>query len=122
MGYYTNYELKTEEKVNIETFLDFIDSIDAAYIFSDSIEELRNDLASGIKEAKIDMDTNESFKWHEHDDDMKQVSQKNHGIVFTLYGEGEEAGDLWVNYYKNGKVQHECARIIYPEFDETKLK
>lgn len=42
-------------------------------------------------------------------------------IIFVVYGEGEESGDMWKAYYKNGKQQIEPAVITYGEFDESKL-
>jgi hypothetical protein len=35
---------------------------------------------------------------------------------------GEEGGDMWKRYYKNGKVQVANAKITYDEYDETKLE
>lgn len=64
----------------------------------------------------------EEIKWYACDEDMKSFSAGYPDVVFIVYGEGEESGDLWKAYYKNGKMQRELAVITYGEFDESKLK
>ena len=64
----------------------------------------------------------EPTKWYNHNNDMLKYSARNPDILFTLYGEGENKDDLWVNYYRNGKMQGERATITYPDFDQLKLK
>lgn len=67
-------------------------------------------------------DYGESRKWYEHESDMRDLSLEFPDMLFTLEGEGDEAGDLWIKYFKNGKIQKAYARIEYDEFDESKLK
>ncbi len=43
-------------------------------------------------------------------------------ILFQLNGAGEESGDIWVKYYKNGKSQESRLNIELDEFDPNKLK
>jgi hypothetical protein len=52
---------------------------------------------------------------------MKEVSKQHPDIVFELHGEGEEAGDIWYKYYKNGKMQVCKGHITFDEYDESKL-
>jgi hypothetical protein len=63
----------------------------------------------------------ESVKWYQHDDHMRLLSKKHPSILFTLRGEGESPGDLWVKYYRGGKMQECKAKIVYPEFDEKEM-
>jgi hypothetical protein len=63
----------------------------------------------------------DSCSWYEHDEDMKKFSLKYPGMVFCLTGEGEEAGDLWKGYYRDGKSQKVEAQIVYPPFDPEVL-
>jgi hypothetical protein len=42
-------------------------------------------------------------------------------VLFTLKGEGEESGDMWFKYFKNGKMQVAMARIEFDSFNEGKL-
>lgn len=61
-------------------------------------------------------------KWYSHDEDLKAFSLKHPDIVFEIKGYGEDNGDIWVKYFKNGKCQ-ECPAIIsFEKFDEKKLK
>ena len=123
MGYYTWYEFSTEHN---------------KYRTSDIIEymkekEKNNDWFYPFACALNDKDTNiESFsdfslsaddttKWYDHDSDMLELSRMFPETVFCLYGEGEETGDLWYTYYKNGKKQYCPAKIVYDEYDESKL-
>lgn len=57
----------------------------------------------------------ESCKWYTHEDDMVALSQAFPGVLFTLTGEGEEAGDLWRKYFLNGRKQIAKAKIEYDE-------
>ena len=52
---------------------------------------------------------------------MREISRKYKDVLFKLSGEGEETGDLWVKYFKNGKMQHCEARIEFDPFDEKKM-
>lgn len=61
-------------------------------------------------------------KWYTCSADMKEFSLAFPDVVFKLHGEGEEAGDLWDEYFKNGMSQECRADIIYPDYDEEKLQ
>ena len=64
----------------------------------------------------------EYIKWENHENNMKTVSKKFKDVLFILSGEGEEAGDLWKEYYMNGKVQVAEAKIEFDSFDPSKLQ
>ena len=57
-----------------------------------------------------------------NDEEMLELSKHFPDTVFCLHGEGEESGDLWYCYYKNGKSQYCPAQIVYEEYDEAKLQ
>ncbi len=63
----------------------------------------------------------EECKWYEHQKHMKAFSKKYPKTVFKLSGEGEEAGDLWHEYYLNGKMQECKAKIVFDEFNKHLL-
>jgi len=67
-------------------------------------------------------DTNESIEWYDHESEMKAFSKRFPDVVFTLHGQGEESGDIWVKYFKNGKMQKVEAQIVFAKFDEGQLK
>lgn len=100
MGYYTKYELETIPYSN-EAW-EVINEDDGTYY---AVQEYAD-----------------SCKWYDHEMDMKELSKQFPNVVFKLKGEGEEAGDLWHKYFKNGKVQVCEAKIVYDKFDESKLK
>ena len=109
MGYYTQYAIKVD---NQELDIDEIQK---------EIEEI-----SGY-ENSFDNDSTEIFsdgsiKWYESTEDMKKVSTKYPNTLFTVKGKGEESGDIWSEYHKNGKVHKAKTQIIIEPFDEEKLK
>lgn len=61
-------------------------------------------------------------KWYEWKEHMLQVSSEFPEVLLKLEGEGEEAGDMWHAYFKNGKFQDCRGEVVYPPFDESKLK
>lgn len=101
MGYYTDYTLTVTPNMEWEPIH----------------EEL--EYLTGYK-WKDDLSLS-SVKWYSHHKQMLEFSKKFPSHLFILNGEGEETGDIWRNYYKNGKCQQCKAQIIIDEFDEGKL-
>lgn len=99
MGYYTRHEL---------TIISGDNSID----HEKQISETTN----------YDNCFDHEIKWYEHEKDMKAYSLKYPNTVFCLEGEGEESGDVWKKYFKNGKSLYAKAKMIFEEFDESKLR
>lgn len=63
----------------------------------------------------------EPCKWYEHEEDMRELSRRFPDVLFKLSGHGEKKGDIWVKYFKNGKMQVCKVRIEFEPFDESKL-
>jgi len=103
MGYYTSYTLEVEDK------------------HANLIEELCVTNEDAGYALYTDGSTQDSCKWYDHKDDMLRFSQKHPDVMFTLKGEGEEAGDVWVEYYLGGKCQRCKASITFEDFDPDKL-
>ena len=61
-------------------------------------------------------------KWYDHDEDMMALSLRFPGVLFQLYGCGEDSDDMWYSYYKDGKMQYCPARIEFDPYDESKLQ
>ena len=119
MGYYTKFDLEISgagerwvegvdvngNKVTVNIGFDH-DEIQA------EIEEM-----SGYKYLFED-----TVKWYDHEVHMRAISKKYPDLLFILDGIGEEAGDLWRKYFKNGLCQSERAHIEFGAFDPAKLK
>lgn len=103
MGYYTRYELEV------------IDGSD------DLIDEFREECDEANFALDEDGDSADSCKWYGHPIDLKRFSAKHPEALFLLRGEGEESGDIWREYYRNGRVQICKAKLVFPDFDAKLL-
>ncbi len=103
MGYYTQHELEVIDG-DISLIREFInENEEAAYAID----------GNGC--------TEESCKWYDHEEDLRKFSKKHPKELFKLSGEGEESGDIWAEYYKDGKMQRCKAKIIISAFDAELL-
>lgn len=111
MGYSTRYSLEVDPKFN-EEFENFCESSDL-----ECKPYEKPNFWSALINGEMD-----ACKWYDHEQHMVELSKKFPEILFTLTGVGEEGGDLWKKYFKGGKMQVALAKIVYDEFDESKLK
>lgn len=112
MGYYTDYSLKIEipgKKNKHDIIINDLDTI-TEY----SWEEVGDKTYS----------PGDSIKWYDHDSDLKTMSKmpRYKDAIFTLDGDGEESGDIWRAFYKNGKTYSWQPQMDYPKFDEKLLQ
>jgi hypothetical protein len=112
MGYYTDFKLRTDKhvpdlgkKINEISGYSFDDDTNY-YIGSDELNSLQC----------------YDIKWYEHETHMRKISKNHKNVLFTLEGNGEEEGDMWVKYFLNGKMQKVKAEITFQPFDKTKLQ
>lgn len=105
MGYSTNYKLYASDSDVLKALIDD-GSLEYMYLQKPGM---------GEPCARLE------GKWYEHEVDLRNVSAENPGVLFTLHGAGEGAGDLWRKYFLNGKMQEAPARIEYDDFDTEKL-
>lgn len=56
-------------------------------------------------------------KWYGWKKDMEQISAEYPHLLFALEGEGEESGDIWKAWARNGKVVEARAKIVFEEPD-----
>jgi hypothetical protein len=61
------------------------------------------------------------IKWRNMERDMREYSKKHPEVLFEIYGTGKRNGNIWKEYYLNGKMQKEYANITFDKFDEKKL-
>ena len=93
-------------------------------------EELKlkiiDDLRSSNEEAEIAFDDTggaiDSVKWYDSDNDLKEFSKKYPDVVLSMFCEGEGNGDMYYQYFKDGKMQVCPAKITYDEYDEKELE
>jgi hypothetical protein len=136
MGYNTYYELSiddTQFKIEIaKKKAAEVKEIQESNI-SDTLKEklIKDVIGSYVRSAVTQNDVinllsydpfGDQCKWYDHEDDMRNVSKNFKDVLFVLTGNGEEAKDMWVKYFLNGKMQVENAVITYGEFDKNKLK
>jgi hypothetical protein len=112
MGYYTAFKLEispddgdTRRKIYVA-----IKIMGSSYL---SDEQSFDDLVDGMLDA---------CKWYDHDEEMSVLSEMVPGVLFTLEGHGEEAGDLWRSYYRDGTMYTYQMPNDFPPFDEGKLE
>lgn len=108
MGYNTQYRL--EAKLNVATSPE-----EAIKIFVQENEDASYWLSP-------DGSTYIEGTWYEHEAALRILSREHPHLLFSLYGEGEEAWDVWVKYFSNGRMQVSKAEIRLDPFDPAKLK
>jgi hypothetical protein len=109
MGYYTRFSLAVYDKnqeVDDSIFPEFNNK--NLYDNDLSIQNLIDDVA-------------DSMKWYDHEDDMLEISKLYPDLVFVLDGDGEEAGDVWREFYQDGKTYRWELEAKRPSFDKKKL-
>lgn len=95
MGYYTRYELVVDDCEKHKKEIELL--VSDNYLFGDP------------------------STWYEHEKDMREHSLKYPNLLFRLNGQGEESGDIWIEYYKNGKMQKAVAKLMFDKFREELL-
>ena len=114
MGYYTKYELDIDGEVENWVTGRTLDGQLVTVNTGVSIDTVKREIVALCGTYPF----YDACKWYNHSEHMIQVSKKYPDAVFILSGEGEESGDLWKKYYKNGREQLAKAKITY---DECKL-
>ena len=113
MGYYTRHWLKIQDGSKAD--------LTCGEILNKTIEKLTE-----LDVMDYALDENlypyDGVKWYDHKDHMKILSNEIKNVVFLLEGEGEESGDIWKEYWLNGRYQRCDAQIWFDEFDERKLE
>ena len=109
MGYYTDYFIEIidekNENVDFEKIVEDLEQISGEYIESDASRFLDNTNA----------------KWYGWEKDIKTLSLKYPNLLFKINGIGEEYNDIWRAYIKNGKIQFTRAKLIFDNYDSSKL-
>lgn len=121
MGYVTNYSLSAMAPVSLKE----VKGVDAqgnpASVFIEQLFDI-----DAVKRQLKDLSGyrylfEDSCKWYDHEEHMREISIEYRDVLFVLEGEGEENTDIWIKYFKNGKMQDCRAKIVFDDFDESKL-
>jgi hypothetical protein len=111
MGYITRFSLST---------------IKGPVLTDEKEKEIANELAkilyndtSDHPPLYFDDILEESMKWYECSADMKRISKMYPDYTFLLEGEGEDSGDMWREFFKNGMSKRIKARVVFDDFDES---
>lgn len=102
MGYYTSYSISVSDESKLNKVLKLLHNISDGEVPSDSAYF--------------------NAKWYDFEEHVYAVSKQVPNILITIEGEGEDNGDLWIEYWMNGKVCGGQAQIIYPEYKPSSLK
>ena len=100
MGYNTNYDIEIIGAIEVQEV----------------------DLIADIIDAVGYNPFEDKCCWYEHKIVMDDISALHPELIFKLHGEGEDSGDIWNKYFKAGKMQECRGRVVYDEFDESKLQ
>lgn len=119
MGYYTCHNLKIHQ-IDNEKELTFSEIIKLKTLIDEYIKSHEAiEYAVGLIDTEWECD---SCKWYDHHEDMVEMSKAFPNVVFELEGDGEESGDIWKTYYKNGKSQDCPVIMTFDEYDPNKLE
>lgn len=69
-----------------------------------------------------DEDAKIEYSWYAHDHDMLLLSKEFPTVTFKLHGRGEDYGDVWDTYYRNGKMCTYTLPLEMPPFNEKDLR
>lgn len=109
MRYYTDYTLNI---IGLNSHTETREEIFEK--FREEYKELAKYMDSGV--------FTESVGWYGHEIDMRNFSEKYPELIFKLSGKGKKHEDIWIKYFKNGKMQPCMGKIVFQDFDESKLK
>ncbi len=111
MGYYTRFRLEIVGTKGKHEHWSMSNVIEKLLRDSKNAQYSINEIGECIEECT----------WYEHEKEFKIFSKKFPDVVFKLYGIGEDTEDLWIKYFRKGKMQICKAEIKYPDFDISKL-
>ena len=105
MGYYTSHTM--EVKTGSHKVSDIANSIynEIGSIFYGLNEPQQFLLNNEKSNGTFFLGSSEQVKWYDEEDDMIEFSKKFPDAEFIIHGEGEEQGDVWEHWYKNGTMK-----------------
>lgn len=109
MGYYTDYELDvTGPEVALKEF-------------EETAMVGRTETPSGIPYIDFIENTDRiNAKWYQCEKEMVELSKMFPELLFSIEAAGEESGDLWRAWARNGKFKRVEPNMVWPEVDFDK--
>lgn len=113
MGYYTDFRLSVEGSGPV---------YDKLMREKDKIVFSQGDYDWNLGKWLAEYYT-ESCKWYDWQKDMESLSADWPNVLFILEGDGENTGDLWKAWFRNGKSHKLEAKIVFetikPDLDSV---
>ena len=119
MGYYTHYNLQVMHFDHETKRVSLVESDDTNI---EVISHLRKTFDNAAYAIDKNGDSSEKTKWYDHGKHLKEFSALYPDLLFVLDGNGEDADDLWVKYFLNGKMQVAMAKIVFEDFNYHALQ
>ncbi len=119
MGYYTNFEIRMYDTTKNKAQMSFCDAG-----FGETIFKNFNEIVGYSFDVTPTGDyiySSDEIKWYDHEAEMKQLSKLYPTVLFQVDGDGEEQGDVWVEYFIDGRSQYIKAEITLDDFDPSQL-
>ena len=111
MGYNTHFQLDVDQKR--KEIISYLQNHAVTFFAYDWMVDF-------VIKLLQDEDLLDDCKWYTHREDLTKLSVRFPDVLFTL--SGEESGDIWKLYIRNGKYQLAKAEILIADFDESKLR
>lgn len=107
MGYYTGFTLTADNQEALDSIVD------------DHAED-GDDTFFNFLEKRNDGSYSGNCKGYEHEEELAEASKKFPDVLFTLDGHGEEDGDTWRKFFKNGKINDSI--LTFSNFDPKYMR
>lgn len=116
---YVYYKIDIENEITERTSIELFEYMKKEYIENNAFLAFEDALSRCYE---LPFESSGTCIWIEYERDMICLSKQFPDIIFCLQCEPEYDESPRKEYYKNGKRQICYANIIYPEYDESKLK
>ena len=114
MGYYTTFTIKIKNKLEKEGH--------KIYDLKEAMLEVNEEHKHVFDMSDDEIYSDGGVKWYDYYEDMVKLSKMFPDLVLQVDGEGEETGDIWRTFWKDGKYQEAKRVVTIEEYDENKLE
>ena len=129
MGYECSYTLDWKLPEEVTDFEDMLKELKIEIPYDVTITQDKDEVGWKIVAYIEDNEhlswrlSGEPTTWYSDQEDVAKMSAEFPNVLFTLDVEGRcDTYEKWRYYFKNGKSYRVYPTVIFPEFDEEKLK